>query len=220
MKVKSYFVFGISVVAGLVAGLSSAFFITTTGSLQADAALIFEHQNIAENFTIAAVPTSDAVQEVQAEDLSAVDDQGETLPQESMASSEDPAPQAAASPQVESVPQEAVAAQNVQPVYYCDISGCTRTDYHEHDDVYHCDISGCTRTDYHEHDDVYHCDISGCPRTDYHEHGVCAIAGCTETGPHHHDGVYCYPHHQNDGHSYHSSGNRSGHHRGHHGGHH
>ena len=201
MKVKSYFVFGISVVAGLVAGLSSAFFITTTGSLQADAALIFEHQNIAENFTIAAVPTSDAVQEVQAEDLSAVDDQGETLPQESMASSEDPAPQAAASPQVESVPQEAVAAQNVQPVYYCDISGCTRTDYHEHDDVYHCDISGC-------------------PRTDYHEHGVCTIAGCTETGPHHHDGVYCYPHHQNDGHSYHSSGNRSGHHRGHHGGHH
>ncbi|MCI8853649.1 MAG: hypothetical protein HFI32_09140 [Lachnospiraceae bacterium] len=214
MKVKSYFVFGISVVAGLVAGLSSAFFITTTGSLQADAALIFEHQNIAENFTIAAVPTSDAVQEVQAEDLSAVADQGETLPQESMASSEDPAPQ------VESVPQEAVAAQNVQPVYYCDISGCTRTDYHEHDDVYHCDISGCTRTDYHEHDDVYHCDISGCPRTDYHEHGVCAIAGCTETGPHHHDGVYCYPHHQNDGHSYHSSGNRSGHHRGHHVGHH
>lgn len=130
MKAKPGLIFGISMAAGLTAGLSAAFFITTAGSFQVDAALTSQHQNISEPVF-----------------------------------------------QEASVSQASTASQEeAQPVFYCDIGGC--------------------------------------PRTEYHEHGVCPFEDCTETCPHAHDGVYCYPHHVNDGHSYHHSGYGSG------GGHH
>lgn len=157
MKVKPGLIFGISVAAGLTAGLSAAFFITTAGSFQADAALTSQHQNISENFSMAAIPSSDLVTET---DISS-------------SNMEEPVFQEALVSQASTVPQE-----EVQTVFYCDIDGC--------------------------------------PRTEYHEHGVCPFDDCTETCPHAHDGVYCYPHHVNDGHSYHHSGYRSGHHGGHH----
>lgn len=69
--------------------------------------------------------------------------------------------------------------------------------------MFSCGVSGCTRTEVHQHG---HCGIEGCMQIGEHSHGICGVAGCREAGTHMHNGEYCYPHSANDVHAYHNCG--------------
>lgn len=69
--------------------------------------------------------------------------------------------------------------------------------------TFSCGVSGCTRTEVHQHG---LCGIDGCTQIGEHSHARCDIADCTETEVHMHNGEYCYPHSVDDGHAYHTCG--------------